>query len=72
LFVSRIEVAADTCLLIEAVVVGSGIGAAADEATLAAKIEDRLLSLRLSSPWRSRMASSMDDVIDSFSAVASS
>ena len=45
---------------------------ASEAATLAARIEDRRLSLRLSSLCRSRIAASMDEVRDSFSAVASS
>lgn len=40
--------------------------------TLAARMEERLLSLRFISPWRSRMASSMELVKASCSAVASS
>ncbi len=39
---------------------------------LAARIEERRLSLRFSSWWASRMASSMEPVLDSCSALSSS
>lgn len=40
--------------------------------TFAARIDERLLSLRFISPWRSRIASSIELVRESLSAVASS
>jgi hypothetical protein len=61
------ELAHDNCL-----VKGNGSLGSGPEPTLAARIEDLRLSLRFCSSCKSRMASSIDEVMDNFSAVASS